>query len=70
MLKLAHERLQQAARAWELRKAEYARATEKKIEASREKLHELRHEFDAAAANLRLAIQHWHETHRGIAGIV
>jgi len=66
MLQSAHERLQHAAKAWEVRKAEYARATERKIEASRDRLHELRREFETAAANLRLAIQHWHETHQGI----
>ena len=64
LLHSAQERLHQAAQNWEHRKHEYARATEKKIEASRERLAELRREFDQAAAHLREAIQQWHETHR------
>lgn len=63
LLEVAQERLQLATKAWEQRKAEYARATEKKIEASRERLHELRQEFEAAAANLRAAIQNWHQAY-------
>src|SRR6266446_888797 len=64
MLRLAQERLQQAARQWEQRKAEYLRVTEKKLEASREKISELRRESEAAAANLRAAIRTWRAAHR------
>ncbi len=64
MLHTAQERLHQAAKTWEQRKQAYALATEKKIEASKEKLAELRREFEQAAAHLREAIQQWHETHR------
>ncbi len=64
MLRLAQERLQQAARHWEQRKTEYLRVTEKKIEASREKISELRRESEAAAANLRAAIRSWRVAHR------
>jgi stearoyl-CoA desaturase (delta-9 desaturase) len=63
ILQMAQERLHQAAKNWEIQKAEYARATERKIEASREKLAELKREFDAAAANLRAAIQNWHDAY-------
>src|SRR5206468_2381644 len=61
LLHTAQERLQHAAKTWEQRKQAYALATEKKIEASKEKLAELRREFDQAAAHLREAIQQWHE---------
>lgn len=64
LLQLAQDRLQQAAQHWEQRKNEYVRATEKRIEASKEKIAELQREFELAAANLRAAIQHWHDTHR------
>ncbi len=68
LLQSAQERLHTAAQNWEKRKADYALATEKKIEASKEKLAELRREFDQAAAHLREAIQHWHDTHRMTVG--
>ncbi|MDQ6631740.1 MAG: fatty acid desaturase, partial [Verrucomicrobiota bacterium] len=61
---IAQERLHQAAKNWEQKKNEYSRAAEKKMAASREKIAELKHEFDLAAAHLREAIQHWKETHR------
>ena len=63
-MKLAQQRLQEAAQVWEQRKAEYVRATEKKLEASREKLAQLRREFDEAAANLRQAIREWNAAHQ------
>jgi hypothetical protein len=56
--------LHQAAQTWEQRKTEYARATERKLEASREKLAHLKRDFDEAATNLRRAIQEWHEAHQ------
>jgi stearoyl-CoA desaturase (delta-9 desaturase) len=64
LMKLAQQRLQEAAQVWEQRKAEYVRATEKKLEASREKLAQLRREFDEAAANLRQAIREWNAAHQ------
>ena len=70
LLERAQHQLQEAARIWEQRKAEYARATERTIEDSKEKLFQLRREFEEAAANLRQAIQHWHEAHRlALAGV-
>ena len=64
LLQIAQDRLHQAARDWEQRKNEYLRATEKKIEASKERIAERKREFELAAEQLREAIQHWHETHR------
>ena len=64
MLQMAQERLHHAAQVWEQRKNEYVRATEKKIEASKERINELKREFEAAAANLRAAIQSWHNAHQ------
>jgi stearoyl-CoA desaturase (Delta-9 desaturase) len=66
MLEKAQERLHLATKAWEQRKAEYARATEKKIEASKERLMELKHEFETAAANLRAAIQNWQDAYMNV----
>ena len=57
LLDAAQEQLHQAAQTWEQRKTEYVRATEKKIEASKEKLAQLNRDFEEAAANLRRAIQ-------------
>ena len=68
LLHSAQDRLHTAAQNWEKRKADYSLATEKKIEASKEKLAELRREFEQAAAHLREAIQHWNETHRMTVG--
>ena len=48
LLRLAQDRLQQAARNWEQRKNEYVRATEKRIEASRDRIAELKREFELA----------------------
>jgi stearoyl-CoA desaturase (delta-9 desaturase) len=64
LLELAQQRLQEAAQVWETRKAEYAKATEKRIEDSKEKLAQLRRDFEEAAANLRQAIQEWRAAHR------
>jgi stearoyl-CoA desaturase (delta-9 desaturase) len=64
MLHAAHERLQQASRNWDERKAEYARGAEMKMAASREKMAELRREFSDATARLRAAIHEWQEAHR------
>ena len=64
LLQLAQHRLQEAAHSWEQSKAEYARATEKKFEESKEKLAQLKRDFEVAAANLRQAIRDWHAAHR------
>ncbi len=64
LLQTAQERLHKAAQNWEQRKAEYVRATEKKIEASKEKLAQLQRDFEEAADNLRRAIQEWQEAHQ------
>src|SRR6185503_15819710 len=64
MLQSAHERLQQASKNWERRKAEYRRAAEMKMEASREKMAELQREFREARARLRAAIQDWQDAQR------
>lgn len=64
LVEAAQARLQQAAQNWELKKAEYVRATEKKIEASREKLTQLRRDLEEAAENLRIAIREWQDAHQ------
>jgi stearoyl-CoA desaturase (delta-9 desaturase) len=64
LIEMAQQRLQQAARHWEQRKNEYVRATEKRLEASREKLAELKRDLEEAAAHLRTAIRDWHNAHR------
>jgi hypothetical protein len=61
---MAQQRLQEAAHSWEQSKAEYARATEKKFEESKEKLAQLKRDFEVAAADLRQAIRDWHAAHR------
>jgi stearoyl-CoA desaturase (delta-9 desaturase) len=63
MLHAAQERLHEAAAHWEQRKAEYRQAAEVRMEASRQKLAELQHEFREATAKLRSAIHEWWETH-------
>jgi len=64
LLRAAQERLHEATENWERRMQEYRLATERKIAASREKMAELKHEFEAAAAHLRAAIREWHATHQ------
>ena len=64
VLMAAQERLHQAAAAWEQCKQDYTRATEKKIEASKEKLAELKRSVEEATASLRAAIEQWHATHQ------
>ena len=64
LLERAQQRLQEAAKSWEHHKAEYARATEKKLEASKERLNQLKRDFEEAAANLRQAIREWHAAHQ------
>ena len=64
LLDAAQEQLHHAAQTWEQRKTEYVRATEKKIEASKEKIAQLNRDFEEAAANLRHAIQEWQQAHQ------
>lgn len=63
-LRAAQERLHEAMNRWEERKGAYLRCIEEKIHASREKLAELKRDFEEAAAHLRAAIEHWRSTHR------
>lgn len=64
LLQAAQEQLDHASAHWEQRQAEYRRAAEIKMEASREKLAELRAEFSEAARRLRLAMRDWHAAYR------
>ena len=61
LLRSAQECLRHAAQNWEQRKQEYSRATEKKIEASRERIAELKRDLEKAGADLMAAIQAWQE---------
>jgi len=63
MLRTAQERLHHAVENWERRKNEYVLATEKRIAASREKIAELKREFEISAEHLRAAIRQWKEAH-------
>ena len=63
LLRTAQERLHRAVENWERRKNEYVLATEKRIAASRERIAELKKEFEIAAAHLRDAILQWKEAH-------
>jgi len=63
-LRAAQERLHEAMNRWEERKGAYLRCVEEKIHASREKLAELKRDFEEAAVHLRAAIEHWRSTHR------
>jgi stearoyl-CoA desaturase (Delta-9 desaturase) len=64
MLHAAHQRLQHASASWEQRMAEYRSAAEMKMEASREKLAELRREVHEATARLRAALRDWQDAQR------
>jgi stearoyl-CoA desaturase (delta-9 desaturase) len=64
LLQAAQDRLQQAARNWEQHKADYRRAAGTKMEASREKMAELRRGFRQATARLRAALREWQEAQR------
>lgn len=63
-LQTAQQRIQEAFGHWEWREAEYCRVVEKKIEASREKLIELRTELRNAKDKYRIAIRDWQESYR------
>ena len=64
MLYSAQERLHHATQEWELRKAAYSRAMEKKLEASRDKIEQIQHDFREANARLRAAIREWQEAYQ------
>jgi stearoyl-CoA desaturase (delta-9 desaturase) len=64
LLQAAQESLERASRHWEQRRADYRRAAEMKMEASREKITELRREFREATVRLRAAIRHWQDAWR------
>lgn len=63
-LQTAQQRIQEAFGQWERREAEYCRAVEKKLEASKEKLIELRNELRNARDRYRYAIRDWQESYR------
>src|SRR5258708_18732562 len=60
----SQQRGQQASRNWEQRKADYRRAVEMKMEASRERMIEVRREFREASARLRAALRAWRAAQR------
>ncbi len=59
----AQEALHQAFQHWEHCEARYRLALEKKLEASRDKLAEIRREFQEARAQVQCAFRHWQETY-------
>ncbi len=61
LLRSAQECLHRAAQNWEQRKQDYARATEKKIEASRERIAEMKRDLEKAGADLMAAVHAWQE---------
>lgn len=63
-IQAAQLRLQQAFQHWERLESEYSRAVEKKLESSKEKIAELRREFQGARARFRMAIREWQDAHR------
>lgn len=64
MLQAAHDRFQKALADWERQKTAYRLAAEQKMEASREKVAELRREFRLAKKQLRDAVREWREAYR------
>ena len=63
----AGEKLHAAAEAWELAKGDYGKAAQKKLDLTKEQLAEVRTQMEAAVAELREAIQHWHAAHQQLA---
>ena len=63
-LHAAQARLQHAYGQWEKLEIEYSEALHKKLEASSEKLAELRREFQTARERFRDAIRDWQEAHQ------
>jgi stearoyl-CoA desaturase (delta-9 desaturase) len=64
MLHVAQSFLHQAATSWEQHKAEYRRAAELRMDASREKVAELRRNLEDATAHFREAVRRWQNTRR------
>lgn len=64
MLKTAHQRLHTAAEHWETCKTYYRQAAERGVEASRERMVELRRELHQAGERLRDALNEWKEARR------
>ena len=64
VLQNVRERLQQAAKNWEQRKAEYRQMTEKKVEATGARIDKMKHELEFATTDLRVAIHSWRQTHQ------
>jgi stearoyl-CoA desaturase (Delta-9 desaturase) len=64
MLQAAHDRFQHALADWECRKAAYRLAANQKMRASRERIAELRREFELAKKQLRQAVREWREVCR------
>jgi stearoyl-CoA desaturase (Delta-9 desaturase) len=62
-LNAAKEKLEEAYRHWEKLESEYAKAMSRKIEESKDKLHELQEEFTAAQARFRVAVEEWKRSH-------
>ena len=63
-LQVAQARLQQAFGQWEKLEIEYSEALHKRLEASSERLAELRREFQTARDRFRDAIRDWKEAHQ------
>ena len=63
-LQAAQQKLESAYKQWEAIEVEYAKALEKNLEASKEKLTELKREFNEAKERFSAAIQDWKETHQ------
>jgi stearoyl-CoA desaturase (Delta-9 desaturase) len=61
MLENAQQRLQQAFQHWELRKTEYYRAAQLKMDASRDRLAQLQRELHEATAQFQAAVREWQE---------
>lgn len=64
LLNTTHERLVEAAKRWEICKAEYYRVKERQVAASREKVELLKEQFHQAAEEFYAAIEKWKETHQ------
>jgi stearoyl-CoA desaturase (Delta-9 desaturase) len=63
-LQAAQARLQEAFQHWEELEVQYRRTVERKLEASREKFAELRHDFSEARTRFQAAIRDWQEAHQ------
>ena len=63
----AGEKLHAATESWERAKNEYSKAAQKKLELTKEQIAELRSQMEAAVAELREAIQQWHNAHQQLA---